>query len=121
MKDNGQQRRASRITVGDVQGTGIVIGNHSSVSVDLQQSRVQHDAAAMLDEFIRLLEVHQSSVADAAEIRESAAVARAELDSPSPRWHVVRTVLRGVSTGVTSVAALAEAVDKVQALIAHLA
>jgi hypothetical protein len=120
MKDYGQ-RRTSKITVGDVQGTGIVIGNHSSVSVELQKSHLRHDATAMLDEFIRLLEVHQSSVADAAEIHESAAVARAELDKPSPRWQVVRTVLRGIAAGVTSVSALAEAIDKIQALIAHTA
>jgi hypothetical protein len=44
VKDYGQRRRASSIKVGDVQGTGIVIGNGSSVSVELQQSHVQHDA-----------------------------------------------------------------------------
>lgn len=121
MKDYGQRRRASSISVGDVQGTGIVIGNGSSVSVEVQQSHVQHDAAAMLDEFIRLLEVHQGSVADAAEIRESTAVARTELAGPSPRWPVVRTVLKGVASGVTSVSVLAEAIDKIQTLIAHMA
>ena len=121
MKDYGQRRRASSIKVGDVQGTGIVIGNGSSVSVELQQSHVQRDAAAILDEFLRLLEVHQGSVADAAEIREAAEVARAEVAGPSPRWHVVRAVLRGAATGVTSVSALAEAIDKIQALIAHMA
>ncbi len=120
MKDHEQRRRASSIKVGDIQGTGIVIGNDSSVSIELPQSRVQHDAAAMLDEFIRLLEVHQGAVADAAGIRDAAEVARAELAGPSPRWQVVRAVLRGVASGVTSVSALAEAVDKIQALIAHV-
>ena len=75
----------------------------------------------MLDEFIRLVEVHQSSVADAAGIREAAEVARAEVTGPSPRWNVMRAVLRGAATGVTSVSALAEAIDKIQALIAHMA
>jgi|ERR1700751_4982355 hypothetical protein len=121
MKDYGQRRHASSIKVGDVQGTGIVIGNGSSVSIESQQSQVQRDAAAMLDEFIRLVEVHQSSVADAAGIREAAEVARAEVTGPSPRWNVIRAVLRGAATGVTSVSALAEAIDKIQALIAHMA
>lgn len=120
MKDPKAKRPASGINVGDVHGTGIVIGNESSVSIETDRSTAQRDAAAMLDEFMRLLEVHQSSVADVADIRESAAVARAELAEPSPRWHVVRSLLRGAAAGVTGVSALTEAINNVQALIAHL-
>jgi hypothetical protein len=81
---------------------------------------MQGDAAAMLDEFIRLLQIHQSSVADAADIRESAVAARAELAEPSPRWHIVRVLLRGIAAGVAGVSALAESINNIQALIAHI-
>lgn len=109
------------ITTGNVQGTGIVIGHGSRASgAPDQLSSAQHDAAAMLDEFIRLLDTHQSSVADAADIRESAAAARAELVEPSPRWHIVRGLLRGIAAGVTGVSALTEAINNIRALVEHL-
>lgn len=120
MKDHQDRHPASSINVGDVQGTGIVIGHGSSASVNLDQTSVQRDAAVLLDEFIQLLASHESSVADAAGIHESAAAARAEVAEPSPRWQVVRGLLRGIAAGVASVSALAEAVNNIQALIAHL-
>jgi hypothetical protein len=120
MKDHQDRRPASGINVGDVQGTGIVIGHGSSASVKLDPPSVQRDAAVLLDELIQLLASHESSVADAAGIRESAAAARAEVAEPSPRWQVVRGLLRGIAAGVASVSALAEAVNNIQALIAHL-
>lgn len=109
---------ASPIHVGDVQGTGIVIGHGSSASVN--QSAVGRDAAALLDEFIRLLANHESCVADAEDIRESVAAARAELTEPSPRWPIIRGLLRGIAAGVAGVSALAEAVNNIQILVAHL-
>jgi hypothetical protein len=120
MTDRQNRHPASGISVGDVQGTGIVIGHESSASVNLEQISVQRDAAELLDEFIQLLASHESSVADAAGIRESAAAARAEVAEPSPRWQVVRGLLRGIAAGVAGVSALAEAVNNIQALIAHL-
>jgi hypothetical protein len=120
MSDDEETRAASAITVGDVQGTGIVIGNRSSAVVNNSPSSLQQGAAAMLDEFIRLLEAHQSSVPDASGVQESATAARRELSDRSPRWPVVRGLLRGVAAGVTGVSALADIIDKIQALIAHM-
>jgi hypothetical protein len=120
MKDHQDRRTASGINVGDVQGAGIVIGHRSSASVEMHQPSVQRDAAVLLDEFIQLLASYESSVADAAGIRESAAAARAEVAEPSPRWHVVRGLLKGIAAGVASVSALAEAVNNIQAIVAHL-
>lgn len=116
----GDDKRDSAINVGDVKGIGIVIGHQSSVAINPAVSAVQRDAAAMLDEFIRMLETHQSSVADALDIRESAVAARAELAKPSPKWPVVRGLLRGIAAGVTGVSALAGAIDNILALIAHV-
>ena len=118
MKDQQGRSRASNISVGDVHGTGIVIGHESSVSVN--QLPAQRDAAVLLDEFIQMLARHEGSVTDAAGIRESAAAAQAELAEPSPRWQVVRGLLRGIAAGVAGVSALAEAVNNIQALVAHI-
>jgi hypothetical protein len=120
MKDAKDGPPTSPITVGDINGTGIVVGHGSFASVDQRQSSVQRDAIAMLDEFIRLLEIHQSSVADAPDIRDSAAAARTEITNPTPRWGAVRSLLRGILASVTGVSALADAICKIQALIAHI-
>jgi hypothetical protein len=118
MKDQQDRSRASNISVGDVHGTGIVIGHRSSASVN--QPSAQRDAATLLDEFIQLLASHEGSVADAVGLRESAAAAKAELAERSPRWQVVRGLLRGIAAGVAGVSVLAEAVNNIQALVAHL-
>jgi hypothetical protein len=120
MKDHQDKHRTSSINVGDVQGTGIVIGHGSSASIELSQPSEQRDVAALLDEFILLLMRNQNYVADAADIHESAAAARDEVEKPSPRWGVVRGLLTGIAAGVASVSVLAEAVDNILALVAHL-
>lgn len=120
MKDDEKDHLASGINVGDVQGAGIVIGHGSSASINLNQSPVQGNAAGMLDEFIRLLQIHQNSVVDADGIRESAAAASAELAEPSPRFNIVRSLLRGIAAGVADVNALEEVISNIQAFVAHI-
>lgn len=119
MTDRRDRQQGSPITVGDVQGTGIVIGHGSSAMV-AQRSAAVAEAAELLDEVIRQLVLHRDSVPDAEGVLESAQDARSELAAPSPRWSVVRGLLRGVAAGVVGISTLAGAVDKVQALIAHL-
>lgn len=114
-----RQQQSSRIKVGDVKGTGIVIG-HGSSAVVAQLPAAQIEAGELLDEVIQQLELHRESVPDPEGLLESAQDARSELAEPSPRWSVVRGLLRGVAAGVVGISTLAEAVDKVQALIAHL-
>ena len=114
-----RQQQSSRIKVGDVKGTGIVIG-HGSSAVVAQLPAAQIEAAERLDEIIRQLESHRDSITDPEGLLESAQEARSELAEPSPRWSVVRGLLRGVAAGVVGISTLAGAVDKVQALIAHL-
>jgi hypothetical protein len=74
----------------------------------------------MLDEFLRLLASYESSVPDASDIREAAKAAKAEAAEPSPRWHVVRGLLRGIAAGVADVSTLANAINNVLALVAHV-
>jgi hypothetical protein len=112
-------QQGSRITIGNVQGTGIVIG-HESSAVVAQLPAAQIQAVELLDDIIRQLVLHHDSVPDPEGVLESAQDARSELAVPSPRWSVVRGLLRGVAAGVVGIATLADAVDKVQALVAHL-
>jgi len=113
-----RQQQGSPIKVGDVQGTGIVIGHGSSAVI--QRPAALAETAELLDEIIRQLELHRDSITDPEGLLESAQDARSELAEPSPRWSVVRGLLRGVAAGVVGIATLTDAVDKVQALIAHL-
>lgn len=119
MTDRRDSQQGSRITVGNVQGTGIVIG-HESSAVVAQLPAAQIKAVELLDEIIRQLELRHDSITDSEGVLESAQDARSELAEPSPRWSVVRSLLRGVAAGVVGISTLAGAVDKVQALIAHL-
>jgi hypothetical protein len=120
MKNHEDSPPAGSIHVGNVQGTGITIGHGSSTSVELTQPPTQQEAIALLDEFIRSLARHENAVADAADVRKSAAAAKAELAGTSPRWQVVRTLLRKIAKGVAGVAVLAEAISNIQAIVAHL-
>jgi hypothetical protein len=120
MTDRRDRPQGSPITVGDVQGVGIAIGHGSSAAVT-QWSPVRSEAIELLDEIIRQLAMTQDSFEERADLVESAKEARSELAAPSPRWPVVRVLLRGVAAGVAGVASLADMVDKVQTLVTHLA
>jgi hypothetical protein len=121
MTDRQDRPQGSPITVGDVQGVGIAIGHGSSAAVTQQWSSSRIEAAELLDELIRQLVLDQDSVEDPAVLIESAQAARTELAAPSPRWQAVRGLLRVVAAGVAGISTLADAVDKVQALITQLA
>jgi len=120
MTDRQDMQQGSPITVGDIQGTGIVVGHGSSASVTHQWPTARAEAAELIDQIIRQLELQRDFLADPVGVLESAEAARSELAAPSPRWRVVRGLLRGVAAGVVGISTLADAVDKVQALIAHL-
>ena len=94
MTDRQDRQQGSPITVGDVEGTGIVIG-HGSSAVVAQQSAALAEAVELLDDIIRQLVLHQDSVPDPEGLLESAQEARSELAEPSPRWSVVRGLLPG--------------------------
>lgn len=109
------------ITIGNVQGTGVVIGHGSSASAAPDQpSSAQHDAAGLFDSLIRQLEQYEDSVVDLADIRDLAEAARAEMLKPSPRRPVVRRLLEGVAARVAGVCALTEAINNIRVLVEHL-
>ena len=108
--------------IGDVTGTGIVIGDGSSSSVTIGQSLspIQIELSGKLDEFMGLLAQHERSVDDAAGVRESLMKAQREAGEPSPKWPIVRTLLRGIAASVNGVAVLTEAINNILVIVARV-
>lgn len=108
--------------VGDVTGTGIVIGNHSSSSVITGQtlSPMQIELSRKLEEFIDLLASHESSVQDAPDVRQSLLKVQREVGVAEPRWGTVRKRLSGIAASVGGVAALTEAMNNILALLGRI-
>lgn len=116
-----KRRGETNISVGNIENsTGIAIGHGSSASVNQLQPFAEHELISLLDEFIRSLRIHSTSIPDAQDVREAAVAARAEVAKPSPKWHVISGLLTRVAAGVTSVAALTDAINNIQALVARI-
>lgn len=120
MNQNRHGPEHSDISTGDVSGTGIVIGHGSSSRVNIPDSDTQHEAVALLDKFMRLLDSYADSVPDAVGARESAVAARDEVEEPSPKWHVVRGLLKGIGPGIAGFAELTEIIDNLLKLVPHI-
>jgi hypothetical protein len=111
----------SQIRVGDIQNSiGIAIGNGTHVAVNQPQSSVQDEVSALLDDFIRSLGLYGDSLGDAQGVRQSATAVRAEVARPSPKWQAVRRMLTTIAAGVAGVATLTDAINNIQALVAHI-
>jgi hypothetical protein len=109
-----------QIRVGNIQdSTGIAIGNEANAVVNQPRPSLQGEVSALLDEFIRSLELYGDYLDDAQGVRQWAARARAEVARPSPKWQAVRHVLATIAAGVAGVAALTDAINNIQALVAH--
>lgn len=117
MKNADYSSSNSYISTGDVAGTGIVIGNGSSVNIGQSPEPTQPELIRSLDELIALLGQYEGSIEDESGLRESIMEARREIGKPTPRWAVVRTLLRGIAAGVTGVAALTDAVGNILAIV----
>lgn len=110
---------ASGISTGDIQGVGIVVGHGSSASVAWPQPQAQLELVTLLDKFLDELERYEGSISDASGVRESAIEVKSEIGKPSPKWGLVRGLLRGISASVKNVDSLLEAVKNIQALVSH--
>jgi hypothetical protein len=111
----------SYFSVGDIsRSSDVVIGNHSAIIKGESLTQVQRELLGKLDEFMALLSRHADSVEDAASVRQSVAEAESEVRKPSPRWSIVRTLLRGVAAPVAGVAALTEVINNALGILSHL-
>jgi hypothetical protein len=116
-KRNGE----SHIRVGNIQNsTGVAIGNGARATVNQSHPSEREEVDILLDDFIRSLGLYNDSLADPQGVRESAVEARAEVARPSPKWLAVRRMLTRVSAGVAGVAALTDAINNIQSLVARI-
>lgn len=118
---NHEEHDSQKITVGDITGsTGIAIGNKVSVSVN-QSPSPREELIALLNAFIQSLGSYENALPNSPAVRAAAEAARAEAEKPSPRWRVIRSSLKGIAASVASVAALTDAINNLEALVAHIA
>lgn len=109
-----------RLNVGNIENsTGVAIGKNVSVEVNQRQPE-RDELSVLLDAFILSLGRYGASLDDAQGVRKAAEAARAEVALPSPRWEAVRHKLTAIATAVSGVAALADAINNIQALVAHI-
>lgn len=119
---NHEEHDAQNITVGDIKGSmGVAIGRNVSVSVNQPSPATREELVTLLNTFIQSLGSYDNALSNSLAIREAAEAARAEAKRPSPRWRVIRGLLKGIAASVSSVAALTDAINNLEVLVAHLA
>lgn len=102
------------------QGTGIVIGDGSSVVIGHSPPPMQVELLGKLDNFMELLARHDRALEEPSDVRESLKEARHEAAAPSPRWTVVRALLGHIADSVKRVAALTEAINGIIEIVGHI-
>jgi hypothetical protein len=102
------------------QGTGIVIGDGSSVVIGHSPPPMQVELLRKLDDFMDLLARHEGVLEDPSDVRESLIEAQHEAAAPSPRWTVVRALLGRIADSVRRVATLTEAINGIIEIVGHI-
>lgn len=115
------EKRGRSIRIGNIENsTGIAIGDGAHASVIQPQPHMRDELSALLDEFMHSLERYGDAIGDAERVRKSVLDARAEVARPSPKWQAVRQTLTRIAASVAGVAALTDAINNIQALVAHI-
>lgn len=102
------------------QGTGIVIGDGSSVVIGHSPPPMQAELLEKLDNFMELVARHESALEDPSDVRQSLVEAQHEAAAPSPRWTVVRALLGSIADSVKRVATLTEAINGIIEIVGHI-
>lgn len=103
----------SKLTIGD----NASFGNTTIVGPALDELRHRGEAGARLTELERALAEHREALANADEVLEAVRRLAAELARKEPNHVTLRGMLAGIAGSVSSVAALAEAVQRLHAAI----
>ena len=121
---NREEHSHQNITTGDIKDSiGVVIGSgHVNVNSPPPPPREElAELIALLNAFIQSLGSYENALSNSWAVRKEAEAARAEAEGPSPRWDVIRRSLRGIGASVASVAALTDAINNLELLVAHIA
>ena len=81
----------------------------------------REELIALLNAFMQSLAAYENTLPNSPAVRAAAEAARAEAEKPSPRWRVIRSSLKGIAASVASVAALTDAINNLEALVARIA
>lgn len=112
----------SNFNVGNIENsTGIAIGINSTASVNQTLPASQAEIVILLDKFISSLQQYAGSLSDTPDIHASAIAARAEAEKSSPKWPVIRSLLKAIAADVVRIAALTDAVNNIITLVTRLA
>jgi hypothetical protein len=113
-----KKKNAARVE--HMEGSSLAVGDGATAIVGSQVTRADiKEARDELRTFIALIQAHKHEVPNAEQVQSSVIKARKELKREKPDLEFVRRVLGWVAATVSGVGALADAVMKIQALIAH--
>ena len=111
----------NEIHVNHMENSSAAAGKKSTAIGGSQINRpAASEAADEMRALIQLIHAHQHLVPDSEQVERSVIRARKELKRGKPDLAVVRRALAWVAGAVSGVDVLADAVTKIQALIAHL-
>ena len=111
----------NEIHVNHMQNSAAAAGKNSSARGGSQINRpAASEAVDEMRTLIQLIQANQQLLPNAEQVELSVTQARKELKRKRPDLPVVRGALAWVAGAVSGVDALADAVTKIQALIAHL-
>jgi hypothetical protein len=110
-----------KIHTGHIKDSVVAIGPKSTAIGGSQYGETSaHDVLAELDKLAELIAAHQDEATDAGYLQQSAIAAREELIKKRPDLSSVRSLLERIAGGVVKGGILADAVMKIQALLAHI-
>jgi hypothetical protein len=104
-----------------MEGSSVAAGDGANAIVGSQVNWIRFsEARDEMQTLIALIQAHQHEFPEAEQMQESIIKARKELKRKKPDLQSVRGVLSWVAATVGGVDVLADAVTKIQVLIAHL-
>ena len=115
---------ASKYDIGKIKAENVAVGDYASVTstvrVKTEQLPMQAEALHQLQNFITLLPDYADRISRPHEIEADAKAAENALSKKTLNRGHVESLIRKMTVGVAGVAALANAVDAVQAAVTRL-
>lgn len=114
-------KKKNEIHIEHMERSSLAAGDGATAIVGSQVNRPEiSEARHEMRSLITLIQAHQREVPEAEQVQKSIIEARKELKRKKPDLEFVRRVFMAVAATVSGIDTLADAVTKIQALIAHL-
>lgn len=116
------------VNKGNIENSAVAFGRYSRASNwaaanplhEETANPLHKEAVNLLAQLIELLGPYQADIPEAEQVQESAVLVQDELDKEKPNRHLIRSLLAGIAASVSTVAALASAVDHIQDVVLRL-